>query len=941
MALAPHAKQTLSNILEHWMAQEGLPTPSIAPPEFQAAMDQVFQLVQRIDTAHSAWVPRGDEGPGHRHKDPERRDKGSGHRDKDPERRDERLGHRNEDLERRDERLGHRNEDLERRDEGPGMVPSQKDSAGVKDLGHSNLNGPINDPLLARALTLQIQPQTLTASSPRHKYVLGQVVGEGGMGTVYRALDQDLGRIVAIKRARSTAHIPRLLDEGRLTGRLGHPNIIPIYAVGSPLEPFYTLRYIHGRGLDQVLSGLRQHQPEVASFTQYRLLQVFAQVCEAIHCAHAQGVVHRDIKPANIMVGAHGEVYLVDWGLAMALPQNPDGSFGPPTGSSSGRVTGTPQYMAPEQALGREDWLHVWTDVFQLGATLYELLAWCTPYTGTRTSELLSQASSGVFDPPSTRAPHTDISPILDEIVMRAMAWDPRDRYPSAEALAKDIQAVLDGSLERVYRRHQAQLLLREVETLQGALDTLNRTIASTRREVHEHAGKLRPGAAIPQKRTWWAAQDRLKEQTLQAANLYSDIEASYQAAVSCDTENEEARVGLANLHTAQYLLAEARRDLIQQSYHLEQIRHHLPARARFLTQGMGTLTIRCVPQTQTRAPTITLFRFEERDRILQPIPVDVLGPSPVASRSFSPGSYLVVLETPGHPTHQVPVMLSRNAHRHLEVQLWTAAEVADGFVIISAGTFVAGGDEAAENSLERQEPHLDSFAIGRFPITFGEYLTFINAVWATDPTEAEKRLPRDPIDGLLCEQDPKGHWRASHGIIFDAEAQRRYPPGEGHEARLPVISISHADAEAYARWRSARDGHHYRLPSELEWEKAARGVDGRTFPWGDHFDPTFCKVAQSRAERPQPEPRGVFARDCSPYGVRDMGGGTRDWTSSPFEAAGAEASPQDAAEPGTCVVRGGLWASDGHRVRCCFRNGHSPNLRDPGIGFRLVQVLE
>jgi serine/threonine-protein kinase len=190
------------------------------------------------------------------------------------------------------------------------------------------------------------------------------------------------------------------------------------------------------------------------------------------------------------------------------------------------------------------------------------------------------------------------------------------------------------------------------------------------------------------------------------------------------------------------------------------------------------------------------------------------------------------------------------------------------------------------------------------------------------------------------------GRWVPAWDTIVEGLGREFCP--EERAGELPVESVSWFDAVAYCRWRSARDGRVYRLPTELEWEKAARGVDGRQFPWGDEFDPSFCKMNQSRPYVMQPEPVGAFPTDTSPYGARDLAGGIRCWTADivgqlTAEEALAEAEPAPGAPReayGVRVIRGAGWNSS---MFVCFSAGRSfmfTYMRDTNLGMRLVREL-
>ncbi len=206
--------------------------------------------------------------------------------------------------------------------------------------------------------------------------------------------------------------------------------------------------------------------------------------------------------------------------------------------------------------------------------------------------------------------------------------------------------------------------------------------------------------------------------------------------------------------------------------------------------------------------------------------------------------------------------------------------------------------------------------------MTCEEYLTFLNAIAAEKgPDLALRHTPRA--------RGQEGYYWRYNKVEQRFEYPEKSPGGHSWIGNLPVSAISMIDAEAYIVWRSRITGERIRLPTENEWEKAARGVDGRFFPWGDHFDPTFCKMKDSRDRPyPEPEPVGAFPTDRSPYGVRDMAGGVREIC---LTAEGGAARP---------VMRGGCWSDTGLFCRVAFRHVTQPDFVNTGLGFRLVKDL-
>jgi eukaryotic-like serine/threonine-protein kinase len=258
------------------------------------------------------------------------------------------------------------------------------------------------------------------------KYELVEKLGQGGMGTVYRCRDRDLGRDVALKvlslpPADAQAR-DRMLQEARIIARLEHPEIVPVHDVGTLPDGrvYYAMKLVRGRRLDE---------PTDAPLSER--LRMFEKVCQAVAFAHAHGVLHRDLKPQNIMVGAFGEVLVMDWGLAKEagacsaskepspltpgpcpLPSEPK--------TQAGAVLGTPGYMAPEQARGGGDRVDERTDVYALGGILTFLLGGCGPRP-------------------------------LEAVCRKALAPEPVDRYASVAELAADVARFLAGQRVTAY----------------------------------------------------------------------------------------------------------------------------------------------------------------------------------------------------------------------------------------------------------------------------------------------------------------------------------------------------------------------------------------------------------------------------------------------------------------------------------------------------------
>jgi beta-lactam-binding protein with PASTA domain/predicted Ser/Thr protein kinase len=265
------------------------------------------------------------------------------------------------------------------------------------------------------------------------RYRVEARIGSGGMGEVYRGVDTVLDRTVAIKIllpqfARDANFVDRFRREAQAAARINHPNIVGIYDTGSDGETqFIVMEFIEGRTLaDFMASGGR--------FTAVRAVEVAEKICDALAFAHAAGVIHRDIKPANVMVTRKGEVKVMDFGIARIV-------VGPQTAPQTSAVLGTAAYISPEQAQGQR--VDGRSDIYSLGVVLYEMLAGRPPFTG---DSPVAVAYKQVNESPTLPSlANADVSPLLDAVLMRALAKNPANRYQTAEEFRADLERARQG----------------------------------------------------------------------------------------------------------------------------------------------------------------------------------------------------------------------------------------------------------------------------------------------------------------------------------------------------------------------------------------------------------------------------------------------------------------------------------------------------------------
>lgn len=304
-------------------------------------------------------------------------------------------------------------------DEAPGLSPARRSALRA---------------LLSPALQRPPDAQQPACEVPFGDYVLIRELGRGGFGVVFLARHTGIHRTVALKRMRdgefaTPADMQRFVEGAAAAADLEHPNIVPVFHVGEREgRPFFTMKYVEGGSLADLLQQRRPTEPEAARWV--------AKIARAIQHAHERGILHRDLKPANILIDATDEPYVADFGLAKRL--------GEVSRSETSRGAGAPYYMAPEQLSGDSRKLTTAADIYGLGVIFYELLTGEVPYQGLEVTEWRQELAHGdAVCPP--REVNRHVNPELESICLKCLEKRPELRYRSAAALADDLELVLDG----------------------------------------------------------------------------------------------------------------------------------------------------------------------------------------------------------------------------------------------------------------------------------------------------------------------------------------------------------------------------------------------------------------------------------------------------------------------------------------------------------------
>lgn len=377
--------------------------------------------------------------------------------------------------------------------------PSQIEQVETKDA--RNASDSTHDEDRVGVQSVASHPHSSDPLDRIRRFEIVRNLAQGGIGTLFVAFDHDLGREVAIKELKKKyadvdAVVQRFQVEASITGNLEHPNIVPVYATGTRSDgrPYYAMRLIQGRSMQSAIATLHGESKPAFDFRKDEsardLLLRFITVCKAIGFAHSRGIIHRDIKPSNIMLGEFGETLIVDWGLARRLhaltseqttsiaARNPNRVQ--PDKTLHGAVVGTPGYMSPEQASGNVESISSLSDIYSLGATLFQILTNTIPLeqTGNRSFDSGDSLAAGkqsqirsitevhvesqLLRGESTLLGKLKHSPApLAAICKKAMAHEASARYANAELLARDLEAWMIDEPVSVHKESQPQKLRR------------------------------------------------------------------------------------------------------------------------------------------------------------------------------------------------------------------------------------------------------------------------------------------------------------------------------------------------------------------------------------------------------------------------------------------------------------------------------------------------
>jgi serine/threonine protein kinase/class 3 adenylate cyclase len=772
------------------------------------------------------------------------------------------------------------------------------------------------------------------------RYQLLKKVGQGGVGEVWMGRDS-FGNVVAVKILRaldsvSEKAIGRFRREAEIMRMLSHRNICRIHEVGEAEGVTYiAMEYIDGVSLAGLLAyhgdcvttdavsgttdlptlmrvvktasssgsgsddgdesrGGDGADTTVVALPFQQTVSLMVQVCEAVQFAHEHGVMHRDLKPSNIMLRPDGEPVVMDFGLAKMATPTDQMSL-----SVTGEVMGTIEYMAPEQARSCKD-VREQADVYALGSILYRMI------TGR-----LSFRSSGNILEDVQRLQHHDpipprkLNPRIDEelevIALKALRNDMGGRYHSVSALKRDLESYQRGEPVSARRMTPAERLVR----FSRRNKALTRAVAGMATACVIVVGVL----LWNQGRERRANYDRfLREaETAEARHDWDSAVSSLQSAVLlAPGRNLDERIRQLHLRSARQMIS--REEWGAAAIRIEKAtggRTDDPEIRQMMLAALGEGTV------SVSAPFVGVLG-ESRptgregtnggDSASSPGTL-TYGTLPVEGLALREGYHDLFLDSPKLGRIHLPVRVERG--KRLAVDL-PFSEIPEGYVYVHGGPFLYGGDSTVHSNgvVGARELDIPAFFIMRRPVLLAEYAGFYESpgfdAIMQDVLRKANVTPAEIERGATTVKDLKAH-------LY----------GEVSHPTETARGISYWEALAYARWKGAR------LPTEQEWEKAARGVDGRLFVSGNR--PSTVRSVSTMVRLPEPAEIEV-----SPYGCYGLTQVLSQWTSSEYDAMSLRR-----------VVKGSIASTLVLEARVTCRRDRDPAIKYLGVGLILCKDVE
>jgi len=752
------------------------------------------------------------------------------------------------------------------------------------------------------------------------RYLLERRLGQGGMGVVFQARHIFLKTSHAIKVilpdlvGNDPMLVTRFRQEALAAAAIRHQNIIAVtdFGVVRGTMPFLVMEFVNGQSLQDILAEEKVMAPE-------RALEFACAIGAGVGAAHKQKIVHRDLKPLNIMTQSGQPIAeglkILDFGLAKIKSGELLGSF---VQAKTSGMMGSPFYMAPEQ--WSDDEPDARADIYSLGIILYQMLAGDVPFKGSSIPSIMKKHLTQ--PPPSFRSAGVEVPPRLEAVVRHALEKEISARTPSVEVFIAELkEAVAAGGLtvrsgretrpvtpdETIYAPASPTGAPRQT-TSESAFDLMDGTVSSSALGAEEQAklAASREAYEREQKQKERVAREELARESEERRKAEEEKERK--------RKEQEERV-----------LKEQQEREERERQQREQI-ERVERQARELEERLARLATSLPPAPQTtvidpestqvhqgvKTETVGNNSFPGaaatlRDSVAPPLVVTIPEQAKINSKLMIGAVVLIVLLI-GGGTGAYFLMQSKpatgpgNNGNNPTPAPTSGTEIKAELIEIPGGTFPMGRNDGALQESPAHQVSVLSFFMDKTEVTNAEYAEFVRETHHASPSD----------------------WNGTK-------------PPYGTEM-WPVLNVSLEDVNAFAGWRSKRDNVTYRLPTEEEWEYAARNGDrGDLYPWGKDW-----KDNQAVLKEATPEKVGSHPEGNNRWGVADLIGNVWEWTSSKVSAYPGNPTPIPKSTKDWMVIRGAGYDRDpsdrDNPVSSCIRTFVSPGSKIPQLGFRLVR---
>lgn len=756
------------------------------------------------------------------------------------------------------------------------------------------------------------QPQKKTIG----RYVIESKLGQGGMAEVYLAYDPRFKRQVAIKVLPAyliqmdPTFAARFQREAETIASLEHAAIVPVYDFGEEDgRPYLVMRLMTGGSLqDRLLKGPLSLQ---------ETSELFNRLAPAIDKAHSKGIVHRDLKPANILFDEEGCPYLADFGIAKLQEATT-------TLTGLGAI-GTPAYMSPEQGRGLKD-LDGRADIYSLGAILYHLLTGQLPYDSeTPTGQIIRHINDPI---PDIRASLPGAGSALQAVIATAMAKNKEERYPTVRALADVLESVallnppsfipVQPVIETLIESPPPRQLPKVGRTEPEVLKTEQEPDLPRRFEIEQPSLPIQPQTANkPLPRKLWIGAG-IGGILVVCAILGAVIYDAYRGNLTTRQTETAAALSVHQTQTANSVVAALPSVTPSPTTTSTVTPSPTPTKSMMLTSTPTPQAAFLARDVWARSGCYESFssvgnisggeqvqflpsesRFDEFNR--ECVFVEYTRPDGVVVI----GWVLLQDTTMISPTATEPATLGIGS---------TMISPQDGMILlfVPEGEFTMGSDPGVDSETYRDERP--------------QHTVYLDAFWI-DQTEVTNAMYALCLGAGACELPNSS----------ESYTRSQYY-GNSNYLNYPVIYVSWNDANDYCTWAGRG------LPTEAQWEKAARGTDGRIYSWGNN--PLVCQLLNFSGCEGDTIAVGSYPAGASPYGALDMTGNVWEWTADWYDADyyssySEDGWPSNPTGPTSAyrTLRGGSWLNESRIMRSAYRQFYDPDYSSINIGFRCART--